>query len=283
LPDGPNSHLDIAELLQMIPNRLNYIALAVLIFGSTTAASAAPPSDSVSPLAAVAEGAGGTNPPATDEFDCLLEPHLEANVSSASAGVVDEVFVDRGDSVEKHQVLARLQSDVEKRAVELARARAELEARKDVRGHELYKEKFISQGERDELETNHVMAELELKQARDNLERRVVRSPLKGIVVERFRSPGEYVDGDKIFKVVQIDPLNVEVVVPVSMLGLVSKGMRAEVRPEIPVGVVYTATVKVIDRVVDAASGTTGVRLELPNPEHEIPAGLKCKVRFLRH
>jgi multidrug efflux pump subunit AcrA (membrane-fusion protein) len=36
----------------------------------------------------------------------------------------------------------------------------------------------------------------------------------------------------------------------------------------------------VVDPVVDAASGTFGVRLELPNPEHAIPAGLKCRVRF---
>jgi hypothetical protein len=32
--------------------------------------------------------------------------------------------------------------------------------------------------------------------------------------------------------------------------------------------------------VADAASGTYGVRLELPNPGNRVPAGLKCKVRF---
>ena len=42
----------------------------------------------------------------------------------------------------------------------------------------------------------------------------------------------------------------------------------------------YAARVKVVDRVVDAASGTFGVRLELPNPQGAVPAGVKCKVRF---
>jgi hypothetical protein len=32
---------------------------------------------------------------------------------------------------------------------------------------------------------------------------------------------------------------------------------------------------------VDAASGTFGVRLNLPNPEYRIPAGLKCRARIL--
>ncbi|MEJ2180550.1 MAG: efflux RND transporter periplasmic adaptor subunit, partial [Gammaproteobacteria bacterium] len=35
-----------------------------------------------------------------------------------------------------------------------------------------------------------------------------------------------------------------------------------------------------VDQVIDAASGTVGVRLELPNPNYKIPAGVKCKVNF---
>jgi hypothetical protein len=36
----------------------------------------------------------------------------------------------------------------------------------------------------------------------------------------------------------------------------------------------------VVDPMFDAASGTFGVRLTLPNPERKIPAGLKCRARF---
>jgi hypothetical protein len=36
----------------------------------------------------------------------------------------------------------------------------------------------------------------------------------------------------------------------------------------------------VVDKVFDAASATIGVRLELPNPDYALPAGLKCEVRF---
>ena len=80
--------------------------------------------------------------------------------------------------------------------------------------------------------------------------------------------------------IAQIDPLNVEVVVPVSEYGTIKKGMRAEVRPEYPVGGVYTGKVTIVDRVVNAASGSFGVRVELPNANLAIPSGLKCNVRF---
>ena len=83
-----------------------------------------------------------------------------------------------------------------------------------------------------------------------------------------------------ILKLAQLDPLYVEVIVPVSMLGKVAPGMLVLVTPELPLNTIVTAQVKVVDRVIDAASGTFGVRLELPNPKYALPAGLKCTVRF---
>ncbi|MBW1999104.1 MAG: HlyD family efflux transporter periplasmic adaptor subunit, partial [Deltaproteobacteria bacterium] len=74
--------------------------------------------------------------------------------------------------------------------------------------------------------------------------------------------------------------LHVEVILPVEMLGSIKKGMIATVRPESPVSGAYKAKVLVVDKVVDAASGTFRVRLELPNPKFQIPPGLKCKVIF---
>ena len=40
----------------------------------------------------------------------------------------------------------------------------------------------------------------------------------------------------------------------------------------------HVAAVKTVDRVIDAASNTFRVRLELPNPNGALPAGLRCKV-----
>ena len=83
-------------------------------------------------------------------------------------------------------------------------------------------------------------------------------------------------------KVAQIHPLRVEAIAPVTLFGKVTFDTRAEILPEATVNGTYTAKVTVVDRVVDAASGTFGVRLALPNPNYRLPAGLKCKMRFLR-
>ncbi len=94
-------------------------------------------------------------------------------------------------------------------------------------------------------------------------------------------SPGERVDEEPILKIAQIDPLRVEVILPASLFGSVTVGMRAAVVPEFPGDKVHVASVEIVDRIVDAPSGTFGVRLELPNPDHGIPGGLHCHVRFL--
>ena len=112
------------------------------------------------------------------------------------------------------------------------------------------------------------------------LERRIVRSPISGIVVERMKSPGEVVEEEAILSVAQIDPLRVEVILPAALFGTIQPGTRATVVPEYPGDRVQTAEVTVVDRLIDAASGTFGVRLELPNPEHATPGGLHCQVSF---
>jgi RND family efflux transporter MFP subunit len=243
------------------------------------------------------------------EFDGLIEPKVTANVGSNTPGILESVAVDRGDVVKEGQVVATLQAGVEKATMDLAKARAEIDAtikakraeleyaeRSKQRKKELYEKKTLSFQEWDEAETRRILAELALNEALEAkrlaeleykrsvevVKRMSVRSPVNGVVVERYLHQGEYIEDKPVMRLAQIDPLHVEVIMPVSMLGSVKNGMVAEVKPEAPVGGVYKAKVTIVDKVVDAASGTFGVRLELPNPEYKLPPGLKCKVLFLK-
>ena len=242
------------------------------------------------------------------QFTCLMEPKMVLKLGTTVPGLLSEVLVDRGTLVKKGQVVARLESGVEEAAVALAKARAandatvqsdraklEYQRRKADRAGVLRRSENIAisaaeeaetgarvaQGELREAETNLEMAQLELRRAEEVLKQRSIRSPIDGVIVERTLGPGEYVfDQAHFLTVAQIDPLNVEVFVPLTEYGKVRPGMAAEVYPEAPIGGKYAAVVSVVDQVFDAASGTIGVRLELPNKDYVLPAGLKCQVRF---
>ena len=242
------------------------------------------------------------------ELDCLIEPHMLIEVGSPVAGVLESINVDRGDTVEEGEIIGRLMSDVERASVELARAQAAgqavleagrarvaYEKRREERNERLFETNVISAEIMDQIETelrlrqfevleaeeNLQVAALEVKRAEALLAIRSIKSPIRGVVTERALSPGEFVnDKAHIVTLAQIDPLNVEVFAPISLYGSIEIGMRAEVLPEPPIGGTYDAEVSVVDQVFDAASGTFGIRLLLDNPNHRLPAGLHCTVRF---
>jgi RND family efflux transporter MFP subunit len=254
---------------------------------------------------ATAEGAPVE--PSVPQLDCVIEPHVVVAVGSPVEGILETLHVERSDFVEEGQVLAELDSDLERATVELARARAAMDGdlkarraalefgkRRQARADELFQQNAISLHVQDETETDAELAELQLEQARENkqlshlelqraveaLDMRTIQSPISGVVVERMMSPGELVDEEPILRVAQIDPLRVEVIVPAELFGSIAKGMVAEVMPEAPGDGAHQATVTIVDRVIDAASGTFGVQLELPNPDYALPGGLRCQVRF---
>jgi RND family efflux transporter MFP subunit len=253
------------------------------------------------------DGSAGADDPASS-FDCIVEPWEVVHIGSPVTGVIEEISVERSDLVEAGQVVARLESGVERAAIEVARARAEkkgeVEAReaslelgrsRNNRVSQLFERETLSLDLREQAETeakiarlellaareDKRLASLELEQARQALKRRSIRTPISGVVVDRLMSPGEVVDEDRILTIAQIDPLRVEVILPSAMFGRFPAGSRAAVTPEFPGDQVHVASVSIVDRVIDAASGTFGVRLELSNPNQKIPGGLHCQVRFL--
>lgn len=216
-----------------------------------------------------------------DNLEGMIEPYEIVKVSSQVPGILEKV-VERGDIVRKGQVVAQLRAGVENANVNLARAQVEFSKRKLERNREMFLKKHISKHEKDELETEIAKGEALLQEAVEKLEMRTIRSTVDGVVMKRELSAGEYVGDKPILAIAQIHPLNVEVVVPVRRLGSVHQGMFAKVRPESPVGGVYVGKVVIVDKVVDAASGTFGVRVELPNPSLNLPAGLRCRVFFFK-
>ena len=217
------------------------------------------------------------------DLDGLIEPYEVVELSSRVPGILDEVIVKRGDLVEEGQVLARLKDSLEKIALKLARARVDFSTRRAERNEELYEAQLVSVHDKDELETEILINKLEAEEAKEILDMRTIRSPIKGVVVKELRAPGESVGSDPILTIARIDLLNVEVIVPVQRFGTIAKGMRAEVRPEAPVGGMFVGEVAIVNQVIDAASGTFGVRVELQNDDYALPAGLKCKVRFVNN
>ena len=76
-------------------------------------------------LANFAAGAASSQTASTDSnFDCLIEPRLKVKLGSPLSGVLEQVNVERAQTVQKGDVIAKLQTLVEERNIALAQHRA---------------------------------------------------------------------------------------------------------------------------------------------------------------
>lgn len=242
------------------------------------------------------------------ELNCRIEPFVRIDISSAAEGIVSEILVDKNDSVKKGDVLAKLEASLESATVDLRKLQSELisdietqELANDFaqrnleRVNNLYKKKAASFSQLDKVKTEKKLAQQQLQQAKDrkvqaeleyrralaDLNQRIIKSPIDGIVVERYKELGEHIYFEPVLQLVQLDPLKVEVFAPAVLYGKINVGMTTIVTPELAVDKkTYRAKVDKVDKIIDAPSSTFGVTLLIPNPRHHLPSGLKCKVLF---
>lgn len=241
-------------------------------------------------------------------YDCLIEPTQMVELGAPVSGLIDRVLVKRGDRVARNQVLASLESHAEQAAADLAHYKSQLAGpaqlaqskidfsqRKYSRRRDMAAEKLMSKQDSDDAESELKQAQAELVTAKENrevarleyvqqssqLNLRTIRSPFDGVVVDQMMWPGEIFEPGStkhaILKVAQLNPLRVRVVMPMRAFGQPALGMEASVAPEIQPGRTYAAKITSVDRIIDAASGTFVVFMDLPNPKLDVPSGVKCK------
>lgn len=265
------------------------VATACGLFAAASAMAAQPAAQSASQL-----------------IGCIIEPDEVVEVGSPVIGVIQSI-VKRGDRVRKGQVLVVLRNDIDRAALSVAQSRAAADAeekaavanyefsrQRRVRAEELVRKEFVAKQALDQAIAEDEVAKQKLSQAREQrrilaheaslarqrVEERTIRSPIDGIIVERYLAPGERVEEKPLVRVVKVNPLRVEAIVPSALFGSIPMGSTARIAPEIPNAAPLTATVSLVDKVLDAASGTFRVRMSLPNPDGSIPAGMRCKAEF---
>lgn len=239
-------------------------------------------------------------------LDCVIQPSELIEVGSAESGIIENIYFDRSQHVKKGDHLVQLDARVERMDTHLAAKKASTKTAVELRDSivklgyktrnrttDLLNDNLIPKQEIDKIDNDIRIAELNLKLEKENreiaeinyeralaiLDRRSIVSQVDGVVLKRYKSVGERVNDDPILRIAKLDPLHVEAVLPMRYLHSIKMGMTATVSATNSAAA-QKATVTVIDQVMDAASGTFGVRLSMQNPDYTIPAGVLCQVSF---
>jgi RND family efflux transporter MFP subunit len=240
-------------------------------------------------------------------FECLIEPSQMIELASPATGQLAAVMVKRGDNIKKGQVVAKLESDAEEAALQLAKFKSEQQGpllltktkmdfaeRKFNRFQEMSAANLMPLQEKETAEAEFLQAKAEFLTAQENLQQaaleyaqqkgnmklRVLKSPVDGVVVEQISFVGEVVqpgsEKKSVFKIAQLNPLRIRAILPAKEFGKVKVGMPAVIKIDQLQVDNLKAKIKSIDKLIDAASASFVVIMDLPNTQQKIPSGLRC-------
>ena len=222
-----------------------------------------------------------------------IRPRLQVDIRPALGGDLVSLPFDVGDRVAAGQVLARIDDAPETAAIAEAEASVQAQqaavaqARRDLVRFEALGQ-FATKREVEQRRLAVVEGERELSrrranavQARELRDRRVLRAPFAGVILERPVDPGQTVGNDSIiYRLADLSSPEVTVEVDEVYAAEIRPGMAALVslpgqRRQIGAVVVH------IEPRVDPATGARDVRLSLGEAVVDAPSGLTVTVNVI--
>ncbi|RMH14141.1 MAG: efflux RND transporter periplasmic adaptor subunit, partial [Gemmatimonadetes bacterium] len=207
----------------------------------------------------------------------------QAAVTPRVEGRVVAVYVRENEPVRRGQRL--LQIDTTEYALEVARARADVLDKQAAYQRLIAFDEELPPEERAErarlarTRSGLEQAEVSLRQAQLNLERTTVRAPFEGRVADLVAVPGQWVEAtQEVLKVVDLDPIRVDVNVLEAELGGLTEGRHGTVTFAAFPGERFRGRVVSVNPLVDEQSRTGRVTLLLDNPDGRIKPGMFADV-----
>ena len=212
----------------------------------------------------------------------LFLPLHEVKVGTPVEGLVREILVDEGDTVEAGQPLVHLVDDLEKLDVEraekvLEKARFDHEA-----AQKLLKENIGTREEALRKSIEHDLARIQRDAAVVRLKQKTLTAPLQGVVVSRSKEPGEAVQlHEVLLQIVHIRQVEAQFYLePAQALNLKTGDQKKLQVPSLPAPREITGEVVFLDPRLDAESGLYRVKLRVDNADLRLKAGMRAEADF---
>ncbi len=208
-----------------------------------------------------------------------LEADGEAVVVAKVGGEVKRILVEEGENVREGQVLAVLDGDqlrlqLEQSAANLNKLERDYKRNSDLHDKGLIAESAVDnvKSDLDALRASHDIAKLQLSYT-------AIRAPISGVVSERNIKLGNTIQPNTVvFKVTDLKPLIAYVHAPERELRLLAGGQPAEIAVDAMPGQVFIGKIARVSPVVDPATGTFKITVEVDDPTSKLKPGMFARV-----
>lgn len=202
------------------------------------------------------------------------------------SGRVANIYVDEGDVVKKGQALAKIDDGGLYNELKLVESQAKLAKTIYERQSKLWKDKIGSEIQYLEAKTNYEIQNNRLKSITESLAKTTITAPYSGTIDEIFIEEGNLVsppmmpDQGNAFRIINLNELYVESVIPESFIGKIKKG--AEVQVEIPVlNKSFNSTIKHSVSSINQLSRTFKIEVSVPKNDLNLIPNLNVEVNIL--
>lgn len=200
-------------------------------------------------------------------------------VANEVPGVIQEIGFESGDTVEKGDVLIRLDSRTDEAALRTRRAEAQLAAQEFKRIGDLLPRRAVSQSQYDEAKANSDAARARVNEAEAQLSKKVIRAPFNGTLGLRLVDQGEYIaTGTPIVEINMLDPIYLDYTLSEQDLPRVDRGYVVVATVSAVPGETFTGEVSAINTSVNPETRTVRIRATLPNPDGKLRPGMFATV-----
>ncbi|HTY08473.1 MAG TPA: efflux RND transporter periplasmic adaptor subunit, partial [Candidatus Edwardsbacteria bacterium] len=207
----------------------------------------------------------------------------QATIVARISGVLQQVDVNLGSSVEQGQLLAVIDSSEVFQQAQQATA-SYVTARADFdRMQQLFDQKLASQQQYDNSQAQMKVAQATYELAKMKLGYARVTAPFAGYVTKRFLDPGAQLaaNASNLFTLMDLNRVKVSVDIMEKDVPLVAAGKKAVIEADALPGQQLTGTVARLAQAVDPATRTMEIEIVVPNPDRLLKPGMYATVTIV--
>lgn len=197
----------------------------------------------------------------------VVEAVEDAMISSENSGRIQSIL-ERGEYVSQGEVIANMDDRLSRAQYEAASTSYELAEDTYQRLLALYEEEIISTQDFQSARAQRDQARAQMDQAEKQLLDTGIEAPFSGRVEERFVRTGELINpGMPVVRLVNTDAVRITAGVPERYSGQIMEGSPVNVRLRSQNGITFESTVSFSGNVIDNATRTFPIEVELQNSE----------------
>ncbi|MCP4977186.1 MAG: efflux RND transporter periplasmic adaptor subunit [Maribacter sp.] len=216
------------------------------------------------------------------ELQGAVQTRQNVLVYPEMSGTLKRVYVTEGQRVSKGQILAKIDDGGVGSQLEQLKTQAELAKTTFERQKRLWEQKIGSEIQYLQAQTNFVAAENAVKQVQSQLGKSTIRAPFSGIIDDVIKDQGTVVSpgqGSEVFRIVNLSNMYIEVDVPETYLGQVTRGKEAVVYFPV-LGDSVNTKIRETGNFINPSNRSFSVEIPVPNKNGNIKPNLTAKVRL---